>query len=105
MNKKVKKLWVAALKSGEYKQGRRHLCYGNQNGTYHCCLGVLSELAVKVGVCSRKKAFEDNISLTRPVLEWSGMSAHNDRLFNLMHRNDTRKQNFHHIANAINKYL
>ena len=40
MKKRVKKLWVEALRSGGYKQGRKRLRYGD---TY-CCLGVLCDL-------------------------------------------------------------
>jgi hypothetical protein len=44
----VKIDWLAALRSGEYKQGRKRLCSIHTDGvTYHCCLGVLSELAMK----------------------------------------------------------
>jgi hypothetical protein len=40
MKKAIKKKWVAALRSGEYKQGRRYL---KRDGKY-CCLGVLCEI-------------------------------------------------------------
>lgn len=46
MNQEVKKMWVEALRSGEYQQGKHHL---NDNGKF-CCLGVLCDLAVKDGV-------------------------------------------------------
>lgn len=36
-----RKLWVEALRSGKYEQGRGFLRSGNQ----YCCLGVLSDLA------------------------------------------------------------
>lgn len=47
MNPRVKTLWVDALRSGNYKQGRGAL-HDVING--HCCLGVLCDLAVKAGV-------------------------------------------------------
>jgi len=37
MDKKIKKLWVRALRSGKYKQGEDRL---KRDGRY-CCLGVL----------------------------------------------------------------
>jgi hypothetical protein len=40
MKKNVMKKWVAALRSGKYKQGKNHL---NKNEQY-CCLGVLCEV-------------------------------------------------------------
>jgi hypothetical protein len=46
MNANVKKLWVDALRSGTYEQGKGALCKGGQ----YCCLGVLCELAVQAGV-------------------------------------------------------
>jgi hypothetical protein len=41
----VIKLWLAALRSGEYSQGRKHL----KEGGSFCCLGVLCDLASKRG--------------------------------------------------------
>lgn len=39
--------WVAALESGDYKQGSRRLCKVQPGSSEpeHCCLGVLCELA------------------------------------------------------------
>jgi len=46
MNEIVKAKWVAALRSGEFQQ-----CKGTlRKGDSFCCLGVLSELAVRDGV-------------------------------------------------------
>lgn len=42
MNEKIKKLWISALRSGKYKQGRTVLHDPIEN-TY-CCLGVLCDL-------------------------------------------------------------
>jgi hypothetical protein len=52
MDPAVKALWLTALKSGKYKQGTHTLKRVNENGTEHCCLGVLCEIAVAVGVVS-----------------------------------------------------
>lgn len=43
MNGEVKAKWIAALRSGEYEQGRNFL---REEGSY-CCLGVLCELHAK----------------------------------------------------------
>jgi hypothetical protein len=40
MNKRIKDLWVKALTSGNYKQGK--LCL--RDNQYYCCLGVLCDL-------------------------------------------------------------
>lgn len=47
MNKKLKKKWVKALRSGEYDQGRNVLCRVDSEGAKYCCLGVLYEVAGK----------------------------------------------------------
>lgn len=41
MDKELKTKWVAALRSGEYKQGRNRLKWAGR----YCCLGVLCEVA------------------------------------------------------------
>lgn len=43
MKKELKERWVAALRSGEYKQTREYLC--DEQGW--CCLGVLCNLVDK----------------------------------------------------------
>lgn len=45
MNTENMKAWVAALRSGEYKQGRS--CLRSADGTF-CCLGVAGDLYAKV---------------------------------------------------------
>lgn len=49
LNPEVKKKWVDALRSGEYKQGHGQLRGGAQQGKY-CCLGVLCDVAAKEGL-------------------------------------------------------
>lgn len=50
MKPEIKKLWVEALRSGKYKQGRGylHTNYGDDHA--YCCLGVLAEIAITNGV-------------------------------------------------------
>ncbi len=43
MNPEVKKNWLAALRSGEYQQGKDYL---HRDGSF-CCLGVLTDLYLK----------------------------------------------------------
>lgn len=45
MNPEVKAQWVAALRSGQYRQAKESL---RKNGN-HCCLGVLCDLFAKGG--------------------------------------------------------
>jgi hypothetical protein len=50
MNKRMKKKWVTALRSGEYEQGKDHLVTVDQDGTERfCCLGVLCNLSTEAG--------------------------------------------------------
>jgi hypothetical protein len=45
MKKNVAKIWIKALRSGKYKQGKSFLKQFNSKGQpKHCCLGVLCEL-------------------------------------------------------------
>lgn len=44
MNKKDKEKWVAALRSGMYKQGKEALY--NKKGNSFCCLGVARDLGL-----------------------------------------------------------
>jgi hypothetical protein len=43
MNKRIKRIWLEALRSDEYKQGLARLC---RHGEKFCCLGVLGDIAV-----------------------------------------------------------
>lgn len=52
MNPEVKAKWLAALRSGEYKQGRGQL---HTPGNTFCCLGVLCDLAFNEGVVTRRE--------------------------------------------------
>lgn len=47
MKAAVKKLWVDALRSGDYEQGTGAL---RSSRDKFCCLGVLSDVAAKAGV-------------------------------------------------------
>ena len=59
MKPEIKKLWVDALRSGEYKQAREVL--RTNGGTSFCCLGVLTDLYCK----SNNKAWYDAMQALR----------------------------------------
>lgn len=66
-------MWVAALRSGEYRQGAG-LLHSPDTGTY-CCLGVACDLAVKHGVIKSYDGYEAVLGGTaRPVVQWLGLS-------------------------------
>lgn len=43
----ARKLWTDALRSGEYSQGKGHLCATRKGETQYCCLGVACEVYQK----------------------------------------------------------
>jgi hypothetical protein len=49
VNPEVKAKWLAALRSGEYRQGKHALNTGGPEGQF-CCLGVLCEVALQEGL-------------------------------------------------------
>lgn len=50
VNKENMRLFVAALRSGEYEQGRYRLTTIQADSVQHCCLGVACEVALRHGV-------------------------------------------------------
>jgi len=127
MNKNAQ-AWVAALRSGEYKQGRT--CLAPTLDTY-CCLGVACELAVKAGACTSMNARdtcgkvyysirssdkstahyvnpEHYTNLPKSVIDWLGIRVlKNDFDFSpeeeLTALNDTERKTFAEIADIIEK--
>lgn len=74
----VKRLWIEALRSGRYPQGRSFL---NRDGRF-CCLGVLCELAVEAGVVERNQGasvsygtFNQGTLPPDVVLAWAGIDV------------------------------
>lgn len=73
--------WLKALRSGEYAQTKNKLCHIGENGERSfCCLGVLSDIAVKEGACGWRGRFrhhevdgEANY-LTDSVTAWARLS-------------------------------
>ncbi len=45
MNANIKKIWLKALRSGEYEQTTTRLCRPRSDGVGFCCLGVLCDLS------------------------------------------------------------
>ena len=96
MKRDIAEKWVAALRSGEYRQGVGLLQAPNTKE--FCCLGVLCELAIKDGVPVRREAADDSVKyvcdpiedpfdslskhlcysatrLVREVVVWAGMNS------------------------------
>lgn len=127
MNTRVKRLWTAALRSGEYEQGTSGLRVENA----HCCLGVLCEVAVREGVIER---FGPNVAgdysygtgrqigdsrtadLPREVVRWAGLKEadpiikpevldNGQTCGSLIVLNDVGKAPFSTIADVIDRDL
>lgn len=118
MNQEIKEKWVAALRSGDYKQGKGEL-HNVTKGT-HCCLGVLCEIAVQAGVAEVDRIVDGAASFTSGSLygrdavlpdgvkDWAGMSSPNPiipgRDLTLAGFND-RGTPFTEIADLIEQHL
>ena len=118
MNPDVKARWLAALRSGEYRQGtgrlRRH---GDDETVYHCCLGVLCELAATDGVAEYRHGLFYGLTsqletgmggvLPVDVKEWAGLSNGDPTVDGrrLSEWNDTQRLSFDAVADKIERYL
>src|ERR1051325_8479035 len=107
MNKKIKKLWINALRSGKYKQTRGKLRYDD---TY-CCLGVLCDLHRKITKnkwkpdnCPRHyEYFGEKGALPKKVYSWAKITDDNQQA--LIDLNDNLNATFKKIANYIEEKL
>lgn len=95
MNPEIKKLWVDALRSGDYAQGQGRL---RSVSDKYCCLGVLCELAVQALVIE-PPVVEDihfdsylyashSAHLPSVVGVWAGLDGSSDVAQELMSLND-----------------
>jgi hypothetical protein len=120
----VKALWIAALRSGNYKQGRGVL---RSEEDAFCCLGVLEDLAVKAGVTdagvliSGAYEYKDRsgvsaTGLTPLVRQWSGIISTEAALPELVQvnsiecrslvgLNDEAGASFEQIADVIEEHF
>jgi hypothetical protein len=89
MNSSVKEQWIAALESGEYKQGQKAL---RPSESTYCCLGVLCDLYAKDHPKFRGWRgglfLDEMISLPTAVKEWADVFS-TPVIVELMVMNDT----------------
>ena len=133
MKPEIKKLWIDALRSGEYKQGRHSLIKYDMNtipneetapdstpneeqlkAAKYCCLGVLCDVYRKElgkNLWYRFR-FNDGFGvLPKCVIEWAELEIENphvkinDKIRTLAELNDRLKLNFEEIADVIEKQL
>lgn len=106
MDQNVKKLWVDALRSGEYKQGM----YALRKGNDFCCLGVLCDISdkfkwVQAGINSTYFKYGNEMSsLPEEVANWASLCRFSGLITSLTQRNDNSVP-FVDIANYIEENL
>lgn len=100
MNKQLRDAWVAALRSGQYKQGVGTL----RKGDTYCCLGVLCEVAkipyrlsdTDLSCTNKLRSFGEDAGLfDRPNQRTQSAQAR------LMEMNDNEGTSFPEIADWI----
>lgn len=109
LNSTVKRDWLKALRSGEYKQANNRLC--NRLGEM-CCLGVLYDSAIDgewvqglTGWLIPGPTLEkhNGFALPRRIRDKIGLD-HSDEA-QLIRMNDNQRRNFAYIANWIETNL
>ena len=118
MDAEIKKKWLAALRSGEYRQTKGYLRRTDIDNVYprFCCLGVLTDLFIKEHPNNSKWRNQKSVScpilngkscggiqLPLPVQRWASLNTYSPRAKNkkyLSTMNDGG-MNFDQIADAI----
>ena len=82
MNQEIKKLWLEALRSGEYKQVKGTLRRMENDEPSHCCLGVLCEIVVKNNTAyyiqrAAEQALKCEIVLPNTISDYCGLNESN----------------------------
>jgi hypothetical protein len=122
VNPEIKAQWVAALRSGEYDQGSGVLLRVIEGEKFHCCLGVLCDLAVKAGLEMRVHTYSGDSHIVEfdgyedflpiKVVDWAGLESQNPKTrqevdgmtlnASLTYLNDNT-MTFEEIANVIER--
>lgn len=66
LNPSTKKVWLRALRSGDYRQGRNWLRRQTPDGDYYCCLGVYADLVDAGAWITTNSVYQNR------ALEWNG---------------------------------
>lgn len=101
--KEHRKLWIKALRSGNYKQGYYHLKVADR----YCCLGVACDVAFSNGFEDDKLAyndvFEENSYLPYQIVRYFGLATTCGSYYksSLTLDNDYNYLSFNEIAGII----
>lgn len=109
MNERIKKLWVEALRSGEYPQTSGCL----RDGKGFCCLGVLCDLFSKeTGQNWDNHHFlERSDALPKEVSDWAGLGIEENPVIDeenglcAIEANDDRLLTFNQISDLVSANL
>lgn len=109
MNKRIKKLWIEALRSGEYRQAQYALCKADGEEKSYCCLGVLEDVVRRAqGVKNPRIEQIKRTVLTFATMRAAGLNDPNPDLGSTEESaaslNDMGRS-FNYIADRIEKYL
>lgn len=83
MNPEIKQMWLEALRSGEYVQGKNALRSVDATGQdSYCCLGVLCDLNQQYGWSLKPDTegwcfLDDSESLPQEIVEWAEVGSMN----------------------------
>lgn len=110
MDKKIKKLWIAALRSGKFEQVKGRMRKMVKGEYHYCCLGVLEQIR-----CERTgDKFTNGTGVSSGLLsdvtqKWAGLDTEDPLLepvkkLTAAKLNDAGKS-FKYIADRIEKYL
>lgn len=105
------KIWLEALRSGEYKQCQGQLEVVNDRGSAFCCLGVATLLAEKAGIKVDRDPDSGQLLgafLPEAVQHWLGAKTYHGDLetryghsYTLAGLNDSEGLTFPQIADVI----
>lgn len=82
MKARIKKLWLAALRSGEIKQAKNQLRKGNDM----CCLGVLCNIhaqahpEIAAQQLSKTCYMGEAQTLPKAVVDWAGLTVRSPKV-------------------------
>jgi hypothetical protein len=95
MDTEVKRKWIEALRSGDFKQWRGALVATDGHDRWLCCLGV--------GFCIAKPDKDVGASWTDEAAEAIGLTVEQREI--LVSMNDSEKRSFAEIADYIEANL
>lgn len=112
-NRQNMKLWIDALRSGNYEQCRNRLTIVDDTGREsHCCLGVACEVAIANGSGTIKTTHTESAEydgmggiLPDSVQNWLGLNNRNPTIdgHTCSRWNDTFCASFNQIADALER--